>query len=89
MDFTQICLAIVGSISIWALKSVIELQKVTTKQEGDIAQLRETANNERKFLEYKLDALQKSFDAMAIKLDRIINAAGHKSGGYPTRDFEN
>lgn len=95
MDMTQIVLAIVGSISVWTLKSVIELQRgyteLRTEHKAEILAVQNSAVSAREFLEYKLDTLQKSFDSMEKKLDRLIANRNGVSGGHNTinNSFEN
>ena len=83
MDMTQIVLAIVGSVSVWALKSVIELQRnltrvdselksVRTEHDGEIRAVREAHDANTRHLLYRVDELKGLIEKLASKLDREI-----------------
>ncbi len=74
MDMTQILLAVVGSIAVWALKSVIDLQKQQTELKGELSSILNHQDSERTYLNYRLDELK----AGVAELKRIISTIAQR-----------
>ena len=86
MDMTQIVLAIVGSIAVWALKSVIDLQKQQTELKGELSATRNEAkaeiaaarnahDSERAHLNYRLDELKAGMSELKAIISSLVSDA--------------